>query len=139
MNDDVLAQVEQAIWQALQAAGERGHPWRLMTLATVTPDGLPDARNVVLRRVAPEQRELYFYTDARSPKVRQITEQPRGVLVMWSPPLGWQLRLQVEMTVMTSGLAVLSAWAQVKMSPADRKSTRLNSSHSQQSRMPSSA
>lgn len=118
MSNDELGQIEQRIWRELQAAGERGHPWRLMTLATVTPDGGPDARSVVLRRVDAEHRELYFYTDTRSPKVGQIAAHPKGAIVMWSPALGWQLRIQVDMEVMSSGLAVLSAWAQVKLTPA---------------------
>jgi pyridoxamine 5'-phosphate oxidase len=38
--------------------------------------------------------------------------------VMWSPVLGWQLRLAVSLQVETSGLAVSSRWARLKISPA---------------------
>jgi pyridoxine/pyridoxamine 5'-phosphate oxidase len=46
-----------------------GPPLAHPSLATVSPDGLPDARTVVLREVDPDQERLVFFTDARSPKV----------------------------------------------------------------------
>jgi len=107
------------LWRELALAAElRGHPWRTPTLATVSPDGLPDARTVVLREVDPDQERLVFFTDARSPKVAQLKAQPRGVLVMWSPELSWQLRIQVECRVEASGLAVSSRWARLRSTPA---------------------
>lgn len=118
MGDDTLHTVEDRLWQELQRAPQRGHPWRLCTLATVTPDGLPDARSVVLRQVDPAERELCFFTDTRSPKVAQIARQPRGVVVMWSAELGWQVRLSVQLEVLDSGLAVLSHWTRLKLTPA---------------------
>ena len=97
------------------AADQRGHPWRTPSLATVSPEGLPDARSVVLREVDPDQERLIFFTDARSPKVGQLKAQPRAMLVMWSAELGWQLRIQVACRVEASGLAVSS-----RMTPIDR-------------------
>jgi hypothetical protein len=38
-------------------------------------------------------------------------------MVMWSPELGWQLRLQVELEAHTAGLEVSSRWARLKMTP----------------------
>lgn len=120
---NTLPEVEAACWRALAAAPQQhGHAWRLMTLATVAraEDGeaWPDARTVVLREVQAEQRQLVFYTDARSAKAGQLQQQPQGVLVLWSRELGWQLRLQVLLTLQTSGLAVSSRWAQVKLTPS---------------------
>jgi hypothetical protein len=114
---DSLPALEAAIWRELAAAPGKGHPWRLAVLATV--DGLSaDARNVVLRHVDAATRSLMIYTDARSPKVRQLENQPEGTMVLWSQPLGWQLRLKVQLSVATSGLDVSSRWARLKMTPA---------------------
>lgn len=116
---DQLDQIESRLWDELATAtSTRGHPWRTCTLATVTPDGLPDARTVVLRELDRAGRELVFFTDARSPKVLQIERQPQGLLVLWSAELGWQLRLAVLMSVETTGLAVSSRWARLQMKPA---------------------
>lgn len=117
-----LGLIHQACWLELQhAARQRGHPFRLMALATVAAnsDG-PQAelRHVVLREVHAETRSLVFFTDARSPKVAQMRAHPEGTLLVWSERLGWQLRLRVALAVETEGLGVSSRWARLKMSPA---------------------
>jgi pyridoxamine 5'-phosphate oxidase len=111
--------LHEQLWDELVAASERrSHPWRTMTLATCDPQGLPDARTVVLREVDAAQEELVFFTDARSPKVQQLRQRPDAMLVLWSAELGWQLRLRVDCEVHTSGLAVSSRWARLKSTPA---------------------
>ena len=113
-----LAEVEAAVWQELAGCvGQRGHPWRTPVLAT-TDGEVADARTVVLREVDFDRRQLVAYTDLRSPKAAQIRQHPGGTLVMWSPALGWQLRCRVRIVLDTSGLAVASRWARIKLSPA---------------------
>jgi pyridoxamine 5'-phosphate oxidase len=112
-----LAAIETAVWRELgDAAAGRSHPWRQAVLATV--DGSrADARTVVLREVNRDTRAITIFTDERSPKVRQIVSHPHGTMVMWSDPLGWQLRLSVRLELETAGLAVSSRWARLKMTP----------------------
>ena len=113
-----LAEIETAVWSELFAAvRDKGHAWRVGVLAT-TDGEAADARSVVLRDLDPAARTLLIYTDARSAKARQTERHPRGTLVLWSDPLGWQLRLRVNLSLQTSGLAVSSRWAQLKMTPA---------------------
>jgi hypothetical protein len=115
-----LQLIERACWRALaEATRDRQHAWRVMTLATVDGDRA-DARSVVLRDADEARRQLVFYADARSPKIRQISASPHGVLVGWWPEPGWQLRLRVRLAVQTSGLEVSSRWARVKLSPSAR-------------------
>ncbi len=121
---DRLDAIEQRIWTELGLAAQRrvaggggSHEWRTVVLATVD-DGAPDARTLVLREVDARERTLVFYTDARSPKVRQIEASPAGALMCWSRELDWQLRMQVRLAVQTSGLAVSSRWAKLQFSPA---------------------
>ena len=120
---ETLEAIEQRIWSELGTAAQRRldgvpvHEWRTMVLATL--DGsAPDARTLVLREVDDRERHLVFYTDARSPKVRQIETSPVGALMCWSRELDWQLRMQVRLGVEASGLAVSSRWARLQMSPA---------------------
>ena len=114
-----LGEIEEALWAELEACveprppGDPPHEWRVAVLATVD-DGHPDARNIVLREVEANERRLVFYTDARSPKVRQIEAAPHGTLILWSATLAWQLRMQVRLAVQTSGLAVSSRWARLQ-------------------------
>jgi hypothetical protein len=114
-----LGEIEEAIWAELESCveprppGQAPHEWRVAVLATVD-EGSPDARNIVLREVEARERQLVFYTDARSPKVRQIETAPQGSLILWSQTLAWQLRMQVRLAVQTSGLAVSSRWARLQ-------------------------
>jgi hypothetical protein len=116
---DSLAAIGSAVWDELaRAADDRAHPWRMPVLATSGPEGLPDARMVVVREVDPARRLLTIFTDARASKVAHIAARPSGVLVHWSEPLAWQLRLRVRLDVHTDGLAVTSRWARVKVTPS---------------------
>lgn len=115
-----LTEVEPAIWRELAAATiDSDHGWHVATLATW--DGCRvDARSVVLREFDDVTRTLLIYTDARSAKARQLEHHPHGTLVGWSAALGWQLRMQVRLSLQTVGLAVSSRWARLKMTPAAR-------------------
>lgn len=115
---DTLEAIEAVLWQELvRAAHESAHGWRVGVLAT-TDGTTAQARSIVVRDVDAARRVVVFYTDSRSPKVRQIEAFPAGTLVLWSEALGWQLRLKVHLEVQTSGLAVSSRWARLKLSPA---------------------
>jgi len=114
---DDLAAIEAAVWKELEAAvHDKAHSWRQAVLATADGERA-DARTIVLRELDRETRQLIFFTDARSPKVRQIGARPQGTMVLWSEALGWQLRLPVELEIETEGLAVSSRWARLKMTP----------------------
>jgi pyridoxamine 5'-phosphate oxidase len=127
-----LDEIETSIWSELEScvaarprsepdAPDAGQPheWRVAVLATVD-DGQADARSLVLREVDAAERRLVFYTDARSPKVRQIEQSPQGTLIFYSRELGWQLRMQVRLHVETTGLAVSSRWAKLQTSNGAR-------------------
>ena len=127
-----LDEIEASVWSELERCvatrprSERGedaqeapHEWRVAVLATVD-DGQADARSLVLREVDAAERRLIFYTDARSPKVRQIEKSPQGTLIFYSRELGWQLRMQVRLNVETTGLAVSSRWAKLQTSAGAR-------------------
>ena len=107
------------IWKELgRASLDRHHEWRTPVLASVDPDGLPNARTVVLRQVDALAGQLTFYTDSRSPKVAQLQTQASAMLVFWSARLSWQLRVRVACSVITAGPEVEAIWQGVKQSAA---------------------
>ena len=114
---ETLGLIKSALWAELaRATHVRGHAWRVLALATV--DGArAAARNVVLREVRADHRQLVFYSDSRAPKVAQLSAHPLGSLLAWSTALRWQLRLEVSLSVADSGPDVSSRWAQVQRSP----------------------
>jgi len=103
------------IWDELtKAISNRQHGWRTLTLATISPDGLPDARTVVLREVDSEKQQLTIYTDKRSPKVLHLTLQPSVSLVFWCTKLNWQLRINALAKICNSQMRTQQVWQQVR-------------------------
>jgi hypothetical protein len=110
--------IETACWLELErAARERGHGWRVMTLATVEGQEA-QARSVIVREVDSAARQVTFYTDDRSPKLQQIQHHPQGTLLAWCPRLSWQLRLRVHLSRETGLANVQARWSRLHGTPA---------------------
>lgn len=115
--DDPIQQFEQ--WYAQARAGGLREPGAA-TLATVSPEGQPSARMVIVREAG--ARGFVFYTNYRSQKGRELGANPRASLVFYWPELGRQVRVMGQVTKTsvseTEGYfrtrphgAQLSAWA----------------------------
>ncbi|HEV2836352.1 MAG TPA: pyridoxamine 5'-phosphate oxidase [Pyrinomonadaceae bacterium] len=63
-----------------------------MSLATVTPDGRPTARMVLLKQVDAEG--FVFYTNYQSAKAKQLEINPYAALVFYWPQLERQVRIE---------------------------------------------
>jgi len=110
-------EIREQIWRELtRASQDRHHAWRTPVLATVGGDGLANARVIVLREVDVVHQTLRVYTDARSPKVREISREPHAVFVFWSDRLNWQLRAHVAISAETAGPEVQARWQRVRQS-----------------------
>ncbi len=118
MRTESLHQLQRACWEELERASqERAHGWRLMTLATVE-SGRAEARSVILREADPAGHCLVFFTDARSPKLRQIQAHPQGTMLAWCPQLSWQIRLRVALSRETDPHLTTTRWERLRQSPA---------------------
>ncbi len=107
------------IWAELTAAvDKKDHAWRTPVLATCTLKGQPTMRTVVLREVDSDNWQCHFYTDKRSAKCQQIQVVPNGELLFWCPVLKWQLRVQVDYQLLTSGPLVDQIWQQIAVTAA---------------------
>ena len=118
MRIESLHLLHRACWEELErATQEREHGWRIMTLATVE-SGRAEARSVTLRETDPAGHRLVFYTDDRSPKLRQIEAHPEGTLLAWCPKLSWQIRLRVLLVRETDAHLAMARWARLRLSPS---------------------
>jgi pyridoxamine 5'-phosphate oxidase len=63
-----------------------------MTLATVSAEGSPDARMVLMRGF--DERGFVFYTNYQSRKAAELAESPRAALVFYWAPLMRQIRVE---------------------------------------------
>ncbi len=83
---DWLSQLR--VWLA-DAVEERVIEPNAMVLATAGADGTPGARTVLLKGL--DERGLAFYTNLRSRKARELSENPRASLVLAWPELQRQV------------------------------------------------
>jgi hypothetical protein len=80
-------------------------------LATVTLDGAPRARTLVLRAVEPGAGRIWLHSDSRAAKIAEIETEPRVALGFWDPVRQLQLRLEGRAGVERDGEAQEAAWA----------------------------
>ena len=65
------------VWTRLSvAADDPAQRLRLMAVATVTPEGRPSTRTLVLRGADRTSGLVWFHTDRRSPKLRHLEARP---------------------------------------------------------------
>jgi pyridoxamine 5'-phosphate oxidase len=67
-----------------------------MTLATVTAEGKPSARIVLLKDF--DDRGFVFYTNFQSRKGQELTQKPAAALVFWWDKLERQVRIEGSIT-----------------------------------------
>jgi len=109
--DDLDALVGQILAQLVAATSDTASPWRTPMLASLTADGDPTLRTVVLRTVRPGDRALEINTDNRSDKVGQIDRRRQVELCFWNPQTAQQLRVAGDAAVDTDGAATDAAWS----------------------------
>ena len=63
-----------------------------MTLATISPDGFPSARIVLLKHF--DAAGFVFYTNYHSTKGQHLQQNPRAALVFWWAKLERQVRIE---------------------------------------------
>lgn len=105
-----LALLHAEVWRHLtRGVHDRHAPARHPTLATVSLDGRPQARTVVLRAADKAAGTLDIHTDLRSAKVVDLRANPFAALHVWDTSAHLQLRIDARVTVLT-GPDVAATW-----------------------------
>lgn len=97
---------------------KKGHPFRYFTLATVGLDQIARLRTVVLRKVTPDLK-LIFYTDRRSKKVTHIVENDKVSLLFYHPKLMLQLKVEGKAKIVKDEEVLKTYWNGIQ--PNSRK------------------
>lgn len=112
-----LAGLHAEAWLRLtRGVHDRHAPARHPTLATVSSDGRPQARTVVLRAADKATGTLDIHTDLRSAKVADLRTTPFAALHVWDSSAHLQLRLEAQVTLLT-GQDVAAIWDAVPAVP----------------------
>ncbi len=85
--------------ELLRGKADSKHAFRYVTLTTIGAENWPSTRTVVLRDVDKETQSLYFFTDKRSTKIKEIESNNKVSLLFYNHKKKLQLRV--------SGKAVL--------------------------------
>jgi len=115
-------------WYAEAEACEGIDDHTAMTLATADAAGAPDARQVLLKDF--DERGFVFYTNLTSPKVAQLTENPRAALCFYWMPIEKQVRIRGAIEPVTAAEAdayfasrprqsQIGAWASKQSQPLE--------------------
>lgn len=109
-----LSQLYAEVWLRLtRGVHDRHAPARHPTLATVSPEGRPHARTVVLRAADKVAGTLDIHTDLQSGKVRDLHATPFAAVHVWDASAHLQLRLEARVTLLT-GQDVAAIWVGIR-------------------------
>lgn len=98
------------VWQLLgRAIADRRSPLRVPVMATVSAEGTPEARVVVLRRSVRSAGTLTVHTDNRTNKVRELEANSSTVFCAWMPKDDLQIRIKAIVEIL-SGTDALPSW-----------------------------
>jgi pyridoxamine 5'-phosphate oxidase len=88
--DDPIEAFSDWLAQA-ETESEMNYP-NALTLSTVTPEGVPDGRIVLLKGV--DQRGFHFFSNYESEKGRALADRPRAALTFYWDGMGRQVRVR---------------------------------------------
>ena len=83
-----------------------------VAFGTVSVEGTPEVRTVVLRCADVKTHTLEIYTDIQSDKITSLRTHPKAAIHLWDADLALQIRLHTDVTILT-GDAVMDRWRAV--------------------------
>ena len=112
---DSLEDVLHGSWAMLErGAGYFNDPFHWPVLGTTGMDGA-NLRTVILRQFILPDRLLICHTDARSPKVQQISKSPKTSWLFYHPKKMIQLRILGNATLHMNDQFANEQWERVKL------------------------
>lgn len=109
---DDLDALQAALWRLLAEGAAHGRSgFHLPTLATITADGRPRARTVVLRAADGETGTLRFHCDRRSDKATEISSKSACALTAYDAAEKIQIRIEGRASLHTDDTVADAAWA----------------------------
>ena len=106
-----LQEVLDVAWSLIGAGvSDRRSSFHLPTVASISSDGLPTMRTVVLRGVDVTNRVLRFHTDCRSTKFSELSVDSRIALHFYDASIKTQIRLEATGELHVEDPLAVTAW-----------------------------
>ncbi|WP_299785795.1 pyridoxamine 5'-phosphate oxidase family protein [uncultured Marivita sp.] len=100
-------------WQCLtRGVADRRAAARHPSFATVSPEGRPEARTVVLRGASRSAGTVEVHTDGGSDKMASLRANPFAQLMIWDEKAKLQIRLSTSVEI-AQGAEVADKWQKV--------------------------
>jgi 3-hydroxyisobutyrate dehydrogenase len=110
-----LKKINTYCWQLLRdGVTSYKKPFHFGVFITMS-DIFPEARTVIVRSVDEEKKIIRFNTDIRSPKVRQLQENPNVSWLFYDSSLRIQLRCKAFASVHTGDEIADEGWRQARL------------------------
>jgi pyridoxine/pyridoxamine 5'-phosphate oxidase len=110
-----LDSIYRHIWAALvRGAADRKDEFHLPVVATIR-NGVPEQRVVVLRKAIEDERELWFHTDIRSAKVRDIRARSTCSLLFYHARKQFQVRVLASASIHDSDAVAKQQWERTSL------------------------
>jgi 3-hydroxyisobutyrate dehydrogenase len=114
--DHSLTDLEQDCWSRLVMGAVKSRtPFHTPSLATLA-NGEVSLRTVVLRKTLPEERELRFHTDIRSPKWNELLINPSMSALFYDASERIQLRVKGKTVLHHTDDMTAKAWQTTSLS-----------------------
>jgi pyridoxamine 5'-phosphate oxidase len=94
-----------------EAVQDRRAPFHLPAVASITNDGNPSIRTVVLRGVEKNDRCIRFHTDKRAPKYTELLKNSAVSVHFYDGPNKTQIRLLATASLNSGNNLAADAWA----------------------------
>ena len=107
---DALSFWDFCITQFSEAIDSAKHPFHIANVSTVTNNGSPQTRSVVLRQFNETLREFTFHTDLRSPKIKDLQHCKNLCLHWYDSSARVQIRLNALATTHNQNERARQAW-----------------------------
>jgi len=91
---------------------DKKSPARHPTFVTLSSDGFPKARTLVMRRSDRKNNEIEFHTDTTSSKMFELDRDPRAGIHIWLPKVHLQIQMGVEVEVQVGDITI-PIWREV--------------------------
>lgn len=105
------------VWESIRQELHRGalddrHPFHLVNMGTLS-NGMPEVRSVVLRKVD-KDLNCYVFTDFRTRKVEELSENPNVSLHLYHPEKRVQIRIKAKAEIHHQNELSRSFWESVR-------------------------
>ena len=112
--ENSLEEIFQSVKHELhRGALDAKHPFRFVTLATKSENGV-DARYVVVRSID-EELNIFFFTDGRTSKVKQLVSFPDMALLFYHPAKRTQIKILGKALIHSNDEFKAKFWSKIQV------------------------